>query len=270
MAIKKSTRFEVFKRDKFTCQYCGRSAPDVILEPDHIQPRAKGGDDDILNLVTACKDCNSGKSDKTLDDDSAIQKRRRQLEEMEERREQLEMMMEWHKSLIDLDEQVIEHIADIWSEQVPSYHLNERGLRTAKKWLRRFSAHDILEAMRDSVIAYLKYDDDAEDPTIPTKESVEKAWQYIPRIIVTKKREKDKPYLRGLYYTRGILRNRCSYVNDWEVLDFMERAHLAGASIDLIQSIAKRTDRYMDFLDEMQVLIDHSPITEPKNGNEAL
>ena len=34
--IGKKMRFEVFKRDKFTCQYCGRKAPDVILEVDHI------------------------------------------------------------------------------------------------------------------------------------------------------------------------------------------------------------------------------------------
>ena len=52
MAIGKKTRFEVFKRDKFTCQYCGQSAPDVLLEVDHIKPRSKGGPDDIVNYDT--------------------------------------------------------------------------------------------------------------------------------------------------------------------------------------------------------------------------
>lgn len=52
--IPKSTRFEVFKRDKFTCQYCGATAPNVILEVDHIKPVSKGGSNDLLNLVTAC------------------------------------------------------------------------------------------------------------------------------------------------------------------------------------------------------------------------
>lgn len=56
--ISKKIRFEVFKRDKFTCQYCGRSAPDVILEIDHLNPVINGGDNDILNLVTSCRDCN--------------------------------------------------------------------------------------------------------------------------------------------------------------------------------------------------------------------
>jgi len=36
MAISKRDRFEVFKRDKFTCQYCGKAAPDVVLHIDHI------------------------------------------------------------------------------------------------------------------------------------------------------------------------------------------------------------------------------------------
>ncbi len=56
-------RFQVFSRDKFTCQYCGRSAPNVILHADHIHPISKGGDNSLKNLITSCQDCNLGKSD---------------------------------------------------------------------------------------------------------------------------------------------------------------------------------------------------------------
>lgn len=41
--LSKGIRFEVFKRDNFTCQYCGAKAPDVILEVDHINPVKLGG-----------------------------------------------------------------------------------------------------------------------------------------------------------------------------------------------------------------------------------
>jgi hypothetical protein len=59
-------RFEILKRDGFRCRYCGRSAPDVILNVDHKTPvAAKGGNEDA-NLVTACFDCNAGKSDRLL------------------------------------------------------------------------------------------------------------------------------------------------------------------------------------------------------------
>jgi hypothetical protein len=62
MAVSKRLRFEVLKRDNHTCQYCGRSAPDVKLQVDHIVPTTLGGDDAPKNLTTACTDCNSGKS----------------------------------------------------------------------------------------------------------------------------------------------------------------------------------------------------------------
>jgi len=61
MAITKKIRFEVFKRDGFKCAYCGKSPPQITLEVDHIDPRSKGGKDDINNLLTACFDCNRGK-----------------------------------------------------------------------------------------------------------------------------------------------------------------------------------------------------------------
>jgi len=52
--ISKKLRFEVFKRDSFTCQYCGRKAPEIVLNCDHVTPVAEGGTTDILNLVTSC------------------------------------------------------------------------------------------------------------------------------------------------------------------------------------------------------------------------
>lgn len=59
-------RWKVLLRDNFQCQYCGRGAPNVELQVDHIFPSSKGGDNKMENLVTACRDCNLGKSDKTF------------------------------------------------------------------------------------------------------------------------------------------------------------------------------------------------------------
>lgn len=64
--IQKKTRFEVFKRDLFTCQYCGAKPPTAILEVDHVDPVKNGGGNSIHNLITACFDCNRGKSDRLL------------------------------------------------------------------------------------------------------------------------------------------------------------------------------------------------------------
>lgn len=59
--ISKRVRFEVFKRDSFSCQYCGATPP-KLLEIDHITPVAEGGTNEEGNLVTACMDCNRGKA----------------------------------------------------------------------------------------------------------------------------------------------------------------------------------------------------------------
>lgn len=64
--LPKKLRFEVFKRDGFSCQYCGSNPPKVVLECDHIKPVSKGGENEIDNLITACFDCNRGKSNVEL------------------------------------------------------------------------------------------------------------------------------------------------------------------------------------------------------------
>lgn len=57
-----SIRFSVLKRDKSTCQLCGRDPSNgVTLHVDHRIPLAKGGTNDLDNLWVLCSDCNLGK-----------------------------------------------------------------------------------------------------------------------------------------------------------------------------------------------------------------
>lgn len=67
MSLGKKQRFDILKRDDFTCQYCGKKTPEVILEVDHVIPKSKNGSDDPENLVTSCFDCNRGKGAELLD-----------------------------------------------------------------------------------------------------------------------------------------------------------------------------------------------------------
>lgn len=66
MTVSKRTRFEVLRRDNYTCRYC-RSA-DNPLRVDHVTPVALGGTDDPTNLVAACQDCNAGKASTSPDE----------------------------------------------------------------------------------------------------------------------------------------------------------------------------------------------------------
>lgn len=60
-----SLRYDVMKRDNFTCQLCGATARDgAKLHVDHIIPVARGGKTTMSNLRTLCDSCNRGKRDK--------------------------------------------------------------------------------------------------------------------------------------------------------------------------------------------------------------
>lgn len=61
------SRRNVFKRDRFTCQYCGSQPGGEELTIDHVIPRAQGGTSTWENCVLACIECNSQKADRTPD-----------------------------------------------------------------------------------------------------------------------------------------------------------------------------------------------------------
>jgi len=71
MAVSKRTRFEVLRRDDFTCRYC--RSKDSELTVDHVVPVALGGTDDPGNLVAACRDCNAGKGSTGPGEESVAQ-----------------------------------------------------------------------------------------------------------------------------------------------------------------------------------------------------
>ena len=61
--LRRLTRFEVFNRDRHTCQYCGKETRQLTL--DHVIPRYRGGQHTWENVVSACVPCNRRKAGKT-------------------------------------------------------------------------------------------------------------------------------------------------------------------------------------------------------------
>jgi 5-methylcytosine-specific restriction endonuclease McrA len=59
----------LFARDGYSCQYCGRHRRELgyreSLTRDHVVPISRGGDNDWLNVVTACSRCNLRKGNRT-------------------------------------------------------------------------------------------------------------------------------------------------------------------------------------------------------------
>ena len=60
------TRFNVFLRDRFDCQYCGGWFPTHELTFDHVVPKSRGGHTSWTNVVTACSVCNLRKANMTV------------------------------------------------------------------------------------------------------------------------------------------------------------------------------------------------------------
>lgn len=150
--LTKKVRFEVFKRDLFTCQYCGRKSPEIVLNVDHIKPVAEGGTNAILNLVTACFDCNAGKSDRSLSDQSAVIVARRQAEESELRVQQIKMIAEWQQSINDVSPELEEF--GLVVRKTMRRDLTESGRQTVKKVLKEYGFKNAIEAFHIAVDRY--------------------------------------------------------------------------------------------------------------------
>jgi len=202
--LTKTIRFEVFKRDKFTCHYCGRKAPDVVLHVDHIEPVSKGGTDDIVNLITSCFDCNLGKSNKKLSDNTVIEKQRKQLELLQERREQIELMFQWKKSLSKLDDETVEMLKDYADAKIQPFSINDNGKTIISTLLRKYGVNEVLDAIDVSATTYLKFSKDGE----LEQSSAEKFLDKIGGILFNRRL---KPIDQKLAFIKNKARNGFNY-----------------------------------------------------------
>jgi hypothetical protein len=150
-SISKRTRFEVFKRDGFTCQYCGRTPPIVILVIDHIVAHAAGGPDDQLNLVTSCEDCNSGKSDKDLKQvlPSLADQIARRREKEEQVKEYNTFLMEIRDAEIAALDKIGTYWFDIFEGAKGKYRFNPSSepAGSIRTFLKRLTVAEILDAI---------------------------------------------------------------------------------------------------------------------------
>lgn len=235
----KKTRFEVFKRDSFKCQYCGSSAPEAILVVDHIDPISKDGADEMTNYITACQPCNAGKSDRKLTDNATLQKQKAQLDELNERRTQLEMMLEWRNSLKGMDDAQINILREAWADGTPGWSLNDTGEKELRLLFKKYGVSKILDAIETAVNQYVRTGADGKI----TAESVGTAWQKIGGILRVSSMPDDQ---RDLYYVKGILRNRISYV-PVNIIQLLQAALANGVETERMKDAAKTAKNWTLF-----------------------
>lgn len=237
-SISKTVRFEVFKRDSFTCQYCGRKAPDVVLEVDHINPVSKGGENSIINYVTSCFDCNRGKSNKTLSDNQALEKERNQLELLNERREQMRLMVEWKKELQNLENEQVEAIEEYFNSVTTSGFTTE-GRTNIQKLIKKYGFEEVLES---SIASLNQYFDGESD-------SVSKSFNYISKICNMRMKQRSDPWLKDKLYIRGILKNRIRIHDPERLTKALDSIVQWEVDVDLLKDYAKECTDWNDFWD---------------------
>lgn len=151
-AISKRVRFEVFKRDRFICAYCGAHPPQVILEVDHIIPVSTGGLNDMDNLITSCFACNRGKADKSLEDiPQALNERLSEIKEREAQIAGYEAIMRESRERLDDDAQeILDHICMQFSRGA----LPKQDFHSIKNFVKLLGLHEVYQSFD---IAFAKY-----------------------------------------------------------------------------------------------------------------
>lgn len=243
-AIGKKDRFEVFKRDSFTCQYCGKAAPDVVLNVDHLKPVSKGGDNELVNLVTACQECNNGKSNRDLDDGSTVAKQKAQLDELNTRREQLEMMLQWRDGMKDIKTKELEAFENAFAEHTGNV-FTESESNSAKRWIKRYGLKVMLESLDEAVDRYLKPDEEGN----PDSESITQVFEKTPSIAYWQSKGGMPDELKDAYYCRGILRRRLNYCNDVMALKLITDALAIGVDGEILKTMCKEVCNWTEFRD---------------------
>lgn len=221
-ALSDKVRFEVFKRDSFTCQYCGKMAPAVVLECDHIDPVSNGGSDEMVNLVTACDTCNSGKRARLLSDDTVLTKQQAELRTLAERRKQLVFMKQWRDELQKTDTEAYEIVREeIANEMAIRFDITPRHIKTLLKLDRLkyvLMAIPIVARRFDGVLN----EDDAKP-----------FCQTVLRFATYKREEEEQPEFRHIGYIIGALKKRGGSTR-WipQIVDVLKQIVEAGFSIE--------------------------------------
>ena len=144
--LSKRIRFEVFKRDEFTCQYCGAHPPGVLLHVDHIVAVADGGSDEFDNLIAACEPCNLGKGARGLGAivPSTIADRAVELREREDQLLGYQAALDQRAERL---QQEVGHVVAIYERFNDGWTLSESAKVSVRRFIEKLGVHVVSSAM---------------------------------------------------------------------------------------------------------------------------
>lgn len=144
-AISKKVRFDIFKRDGFTCQYCGAHPPQAILHVDHIVPVKEGGRNEDTNLITACDCCNLGKAAKSL---SLVPRSLAdRADEIAEREAQIRGYSEIMAAQRERIESDCWQVADVFISEFSLSGITKQDFESIRNFVNKIGVHECIRAM---------------------------------------------------------------------------------------------------------------------------
>jgi hypothetical protein len=167
-------RFEIFKRDGFKCMYCGAHPPDVKLHVDHIVAVAKGGGNDVDNLITSCERCNLGKGVRDLT--AAPQSLAEKAADIREREAQLKGFYDAMNAQRQRIESELWEVIHVFDEKAKEF--SREWCLSIKKFIEKLGFFEVVDAME---IARAKK---------PYNENWR--WKYFCSVCWTKIRDREK------------------------------------------------------------------------------
>ena len=273
-AISQKIRYEVFKRDKFRCQYCGKTtnnSEDVKLQVDHIVPVFEGGTNELLNLITSCFECNIGKGKRKLSDDTVIMKQKKQLDDLQDIREQNKQIYEWKKELEKIDDEKIDMLINYVNGKLIDSELNQNGKNKILNLSKKFQLEELFEGIDKSANIYLKLDKDG----YYTHESVSEFINKIGGILANKKKS---PIEQKLNYIRGIGVRRFSSWSDksgfpilHKLVSFYQKRNLSDemilAELDKVIEFTKYCKSWTAWKEKIENIFIEIPITKKQESH---
>lgn len=146
-ALSKKQRFAVFDRDNFTCRYCGKSPPEVMLEIDHIVPVVQGGGDDDANLITSCFPCNRGKGKRALQHGTTDAAHRVRCQEFMEQAQ----IAKQAKAAVAADKSLRNTIIGFWCEMFGVESMKPRDCCCVANIVKRCGAEKVFAWIQETV-----------------------------------------------------------------------------------------------------------------------
>lgn len=220
----KRIKFEVFEKDSFKCQSCGRGAPIVTLQLTRIQ-ETQHNDNwlDTAFLSTSCKDCEKKRSDST---DKSTRNGFISIDELEERLQQLKMLINWRKGMLNIRKQQLAHLVNYWEHKIPSFVISNDQKKYILTYITKYSCEEIRSAMD---MAADKFFVQSTDGTI-SNSSILNAFGKVPEICLKKSEIADIHESDGLQNVHERIKNNISgffdsrramqwlnYARSWEV-----------------------------------------------------